>query len=34
VVRRAVGITEGLLTVAALPLALAAAGVFALVRGL
>jgi type VII secretion integral membrane protein EccD len=34
VVRRAVDITEGLLTVAAVPLALAAAGVFALVRGL
>ena len=34
VVRRAVDIAEGLLTVAAVPLALAAAGVFALVRGL
>ena len=34
VLRRAVDITEGLLTVAAVPLALAAAGVFALVRGL
>jgi hypothetical protein len=34
VVRRAVDIAEGLLTVAAVPLALAAAGVFVLVRGL
>ncbi|MDT0348652.1 type VII secretion integral membrane protein EccD [Pseudonocardia charpentierae] len=34
VLRRAVDITEGLLTVVAVPLALAAAGVFALVRGL
>jgi type VII secretion integral membrane protein EccD len=34
VLRRAVDITEGLLTVVAVPLALAAAGAFALVRGL
>jgi hypothetical protein len=34
VARRGVEIVEGLFTAAAIPLALAAAGVFALVRGL